>query len=366
MATAFILGAGFSKCAGLPVQSEFSNLLLNQIFSSPLDVAITGVLTRFLQDVFAWRAGSKIPELEDIFTCIDLSANSGHHLGIEHTPKVLRAIRRMTIHRIFSILDYRFDYSPEIERLLRFFTSSQMAPPGFIVLNWDIVLEKHLARLGLGVDYGCDTIDWATPSPIPHTAPVPVCKMHGSSNWVYCENCKGLFYDLNEKLALRSKVGLIKHDFRLFDEKFSGKHFNRLLNLSPEGRRCHRCKNMVSSHIATFSYRKSFRTHAYPAIWHRAEDLLASADHWIFIGYSLPKADYELKSLLKTAQLRYRHLAARPSKSIDVVVKGDEAKADYGAFFGRDSFEYFGHGLEEYVARLDARRERATTFPGAM
>jgi hypothetical protein len=34
---AFILGAGFSKCADLPVQKEFSTLLTSDEFSNPID-----------------------------------------------------------------------------------------------------------------------------------------------------------------------------------------------------------------------------------------------------------------------------------------------------------------------------------------
>jgi hypothetical protein len=67
------------------------------------------------------------------------------------------------------------------------------------------------------------------------------------------------------------------------------------------------CNNAVASHIATFSYRKSFRTAAYPAIWSEAENILANSKKWIFIGYSLPEADFELKHLIKNAELRFRH-----------------------------------------------------------
>jgi hypothetical protein len=109
---------------------------------------------------------------------------------------------------------------------------------------------------------------------------------------------------------------------------------------------------MISSHIATFSYRKSFRTHAYPSIWHEAAKILARSSHWIFVGYSLPKADFELKHLLKSAQLRFSHRnPARPIK-IDVVVKGDGSKAEYEGFFGVEKCRYFSGGLEEYVKIL--------------
>jgi len=46
-----------------------------------IDRAITAVLAGFMADVFGWKEGGAWPTLEDIFTSIDLSASSGHHLG---------------------------------------------------------------------------------------------------------------------------------------------------------------------------------------------------------------------------------------------------------------------------------------------
>ena len=37
--------------------------------------------------------------------------------------------------------------------------------------------------------------------------------------------------------------------------------------------------------------------------WSSAERLLRNAEKWVFIGYSLPAADYEFKHLLKRVQL---------------------------------------------------------------
>jgi hypothetical protein len=223
---------------------------------------------------------------------------------------------------------------------------------GFLVLNWDIVLEKHLARMAPAIlpDYACELSDWHNRNNVPSTArQVPVCKMHGSSNWVYCENCKCLFYDLNEKLSLRTKAGLIKADFRLFDERFTGALFDSSLGIDPHERHCPLCDNMVSTHIATFSYRKSFRTHAYPSIWHRAERILSEADRWVFIGYSLPKADYEIKHLLKVAQLSMAHKRRNRKLEIDVVVKGNSALGDYESVLGRGTFTFHSDGLAGYV-----------------
>ena len=289
--------------------------------------------------------------LEDMFTCLDLSAATGHHLGIAYTPKRLRALRRMMIYRIFEILDSRSRRAPEIESLVSHFVRSS-TPAAFVVLNWDIVLERSFRRVhaGLPVDYLCDARDWNRPTLEQEPGGVVVCKMHGSSNWVYCENCKSLFYDVDLKLPLHNRVGLIKSDFRLFDQSFTDAVFDQAINVDPGQRQCPFCDNTVASHIATFSYRKSFRTSAYSAVWSSAERILSLANHWVFVGYSLPEADYEFKHLLKTAELQLRHKNRAHPRKIEVVYTGnDQTKTKYERFFG-PSPVYHPGGLAGYAA----------------
>jgi len=347
---AFILGAGFSKCADLPVQNEFSTLLTSHEFDNPIDLVVTAAIKDFLKDVFGWKENREIPSLEDIFTFIDLSAGSGHHLGIKYKPNRLRALRRMLIYRTFQIIDHRFRYSSDIERLLRYYKKDDCS---FVVMNWDIVLEKHLQTIDRRrkINYITPSHDWNNHESGNSEDGIKIYKMHGSSNWVYCENCKTLFYLLDEKLSLHKKVGLVKSDFRLFDEKFTDKHFDTSIGIRPNEKQCRICNNSVASHIATFSYRKSFRTAAYPAIWFEAENILANAAKWIFIGYSLPEADFELKHLIKSAELRLKH--KKMKREIDVVIYKDlNAKSKFEKFFGEQNVSIFENGLSDYVSAL--------------
>jgi hypothetical protein len=346
---AFILGAGFSKCAELPVQAEFSPLVTSEDFDSPADLLITEIISSFLEEAFGWKKGREIPALEDVFTSIDLSANNGHYLGHTYSPEMLRALRRMLIYRIFQILDQRFRVCPEIDQLLRHYLPNDCS---FIVMNWDIVLEKHLNEIdpSLEVDYVSPSYNWSTNLQENPARAVKICKMHGSGNWMYCENCKSVFYQLDKKVSLHTKVGLQLRDFQLFNVSFQEQEIADAL-AEVQGNRCRRCHNIFSSHIATFSYRKSFSTAAYSAIWNEAENLLAEADNWIFIGYSLPEADFELKHLIKSAELRI------PDKSkhrkIDAVLYQDEpAKNKFERFFGREKVSVYEEGLTEYVKTL--------------
>lgn len=345
---AFILGAGFSKCADLPVQAEFSSLLTSDEFHNSIDIVITKAIKGFLKDVFGWKEKRNIPALEDIFTFIDLSAGSGHHLGIKYKPNRLRALRRMLIYRIFQIIDHRFKYSNDIDKLLRYYKNDECS---FIVMNWDIVLEKHLQTIDnrRNINYITPSYEWNNKERGNNDNGIKICKMHGSSNWAYCENCKTLFYLLSEKLSLHKKVGLVKSDFRLFDEKFSDKHFDDSIAMNPKEKQCRICNNSLASHIATFSYRKSFRTAAYPAIWFEAENILANSTKWIFIGYSLPEADFELKHLIKSAELRLKH--KKMEREIDVVIYNDtNTQYKFQKFFGAENVNIIDKGLSNYVS----------------
>jgi len=49
---------------------------------------------------------------------LDLSANSDHNLGRVYSLQKLRAIRRLSIHRVFDILDTRFEHNQNVHLLL--------------------------------------------------------------------------------------------------------------------------------------------------------------------------------------------------------------------------------------------------------
>ena len=354
--TTFVLGAGFSKDAGLPVSSDLYKKILSNEFDSKIEEAITQAISDFLFTVFGWQGqiNDDLPSLEDIFTCIDLSESTGHNLGYHYKPNHLRALRRLLIHRIFSILDRRYEESPEISKLLRNFCidNNSEIKCNFIVLNWDIVLENHLRALNQRVNYCIPCYDWYDPRMPLSLEGFSICKMHGSSNWVYCDNCKSLFYSFDEKLALHLDAGLNYADFKSLNLEIDPEDFNS--RFRSEETLCKLCKNKVSTHIATFSYRKSFRTAAYSSIWYQAEKLLADSDHWIFIGYSLPDADYEFKHLLKSAQIRNSQFNIGEGKKIDVVTNDRNIGEKYKLFFGHKSINNFHcNGLKDYVSELN-------------
>jgi hypothetical protein len=107
----------------------------------------------------------------------------------------------------------------------------------------------------------------------------------------------------------------------------------------------------LGARIATFSYRKALEFPMFQKSWFAAEELLRDAEEWIFIGYSLPAADFEFKYLLKRTQL-----SRRKPPLIKVVTGGGKYSAqmtlrNYKRFFGRSIQEknFYSEGLASFV-----------------
>jgi hypothetical protein len=209
---ALIVGAGFSAAAGVPS----TNRLAKRFLASPsgtsgsVDDAITEALTTFWNKVFGAGADTQ-PTLEEHFTSLDLAANTGHQLGRSYPPRRLRAIRRLSIHRTFQVLDRNYRHSPAIATLLRK-VSRVDRTLSLVSLNWDIVAEKHLDALSAEYKYDID-VRYIDGERI-ERGPIRLYKMHGSSNWLYCDSCRQLYAPRDGgKAALNLNAYLEPHDF---------------------------------------------------------------------------------------------------------------------------------------------------------
>ncbi len=356
MKTAVILGAGFSKNSGIPIQSEIPGLLISYEKEESFENYISRVIENFIKDTFGYTGGKNLPNIDDILTSIDISTNSGHHLGIKYSPLTLRSIRRILSYRVFSILEKNFQLSQDTMELIKHLNNSGQ-DTGYIVLNWDTVLEKYLQMEygNLKIDYCNQGIEWDSEVSNYESRMIKVIKPHGSVNWLYCDNCRALYHDLHDKFTLIEKAGFIERDFEIMD-------LHEIVNIDKKvikSKNCKRCGDYLSSHIATFSYRKSFRTNSFPDIWKEGEELLSNSDKWLFIGYSLPEADYEFKHLLKIAQLKYKHIRNNAPSIEVILLHSDKTTEKYKCFFGDNLNCIYNGGIKEY---LDKRGSQNLKF----
>jgi len=362
--TAVILGAGFSRSLGVP---DYSRVL--KTIASPLnkerynldetqhliDLEITKHIKDFLQEVFDCdvEGGDDIPSLEQVFTFIDLSINSEHNLGNKYFAVKLRGLRRFLIYKLFLIIDKSYSREHFVNGLFEFLSDAD-----FVTLNWDIVLEQCLLRNGNQYKYGVDEV----PVGIYDNKLViddecrnnentrRIAKVHGSANWAYCNNCRHLFYMKEQKIAKAIQSGIYVEDIKRFYNAgdTDSEQLNALKNAirhNARSKQCLYCDCSLETHIATFSYNKNFSTHAFDSSWKYAREILEKSERWIFIGYSLPDADFEFIHMLKCIQKQTDF-----PKEVIVVLKEDvHAEKKYITMFGKNNVSVFNKGIDDFV-----------------
>ena len=292
--TVYLLGAGFSFYAGIPLQKHFAeDILRGATFGDdqPSKI-IVDALETFVRRVFHRPAGKgdNWPDWEDLFTCVDLSANSGHYLGRRYDPHRLRTIRRAILSRIVRMLEQRYKKALSdgskgelLQHLDQFLSAIDLTTSAFVSLNWDTVLELRLMKqhADLQFDYGPHvtparfisnkdsriTADAGDPS----KRHVNIAKMHGAINWLYCDNCRCQFsFPANRTGSVASQL-MQKRDWLTLRPK-AKKH-------PRSGKwRCSNCGVLLGIRIATFSYRKILDSPILAKTWFHAGRLAPASE----------------------------------------------------------------------------------------
>jgi hypothetical protein len=255
----------------------------------------------------------------------------------------------MTIHRIFSLLKGRGVQNTWVLELFKRFR--EKFDLTIVTTNWDTEAEWCLELLGIPLNYGLDEI--TETDRLPPGEGIPVLKLHGCINRGYCDCCRTLIrFKGIENAVISLRLLLDPEDFELFDAGREVADGLRRMQVKPSVYsamgKCWGCGARVSLRVATFSYRKDLSADAFYTVWDKARTSLQLAGKWLFVGYSLPEADVDIRHLLKAAQLARRD----PSRvSVDVVLKSDcESGHRYKRFFGVRDDQVFYDGLDEWIS----------------
>ena len=341
-----IAGAGFSYNAGLPLAADFTRELLDvsRLKKDGPSAILVEAMKYFVDEVFGGGAHLKHkqwPQLEDLFTTIDLAANTGHNLGPTYSASDLRAMRRALIVRLIRMLAISFRAkrrAPDdpYNRVVEFLSKVDTRKVGFLSMNWDSVIEDLIVETqgAHTIDYGFGAIagEFVKGSVRlkrgrPASKFVTILKPHGSVNWMYCDACSRLFWfspNSSERIAAR----IFRDSDGLILERIIGKKPKPAIKPAT----CPGCSaQALGTRFATFSYRKALEFPMHQATWSKAEELLQEAKTWVFIGYSMPAADYQFKHLLKRVQLSRRK---KPKILLVTKAPADETIDNYRRFFG--------------------------------
>jgi hypothetical protein len=374
----YVLGAGFSIPAGAPSQAQ----ILADIFSldehSERFLEARQKLRDFLEEDLRIDAATiERAVLEDIYTPIDRCIADGTSLKSKSAmdlQKIREELGYLISHTIARRIDQNL-HVPGAGGYVNTFAdhlvskaarraelaaetddssaAKEYDPFSIISLNWDILLDNALHQ-ALGnrhhgpfgdydpfgvVDYCCYISSLDSGDPRIRSGlwslgcrgyNVKLLKLHGSMNWLQCPNCQRLFVQFGVKALDR-------------------------LGRTP----CRHClkyghKNHLAGSLVMPTFLKDLSNFQIKLVWQNAGVELMEAKRLVFIGYSLPHADFEFRQLLS----RMVHRDAE----VDVVLyegSDDDAKRRYRAeqdryrqFFGNRRLRFYSAGVVDFVNTL--------------
>ncbi len=355
----FFLGAGFSKGVGAPLQAEILYKILNlntaniQYEKRPIFVENVDRIRKLLTEIMYLDITDKelLIDLEDVFTPLDACISNNYsfrNLSINDVieyRKSLDVILSMFMEYELEYLDIRSSY---IQKIADYVVEQKVVRPksdkvSFITTNWDIILDNAIYRsinkqnLKNGViDYCCHTTQYDTEDKIMPSLlakgkgyyNVKILKLHGSLNWLFCPRCNRLYTKFYKKISTHE---FIKRPVcRICDKNF------RNTNSNDQG-------PMLTGQLLMPTYMKDLSNVQFKMIWQKANIELSEAKKIIFIGYSFPMADFEIRQLLS------RNVPH--DTEIEVVLKGNnkEIERRYRSFFGRRNINFNIEGAEKYI-----------------
>lgn len=357
--TVYILGAGFSKEASAPSQEELVNKIFEIHSQFPYEFTNGTVdsFKTFLTDtlLIPENLHNKIP-LEDIFTPLDrcLADNiSFRNLDIDQI-KEIRGLIYYLIGKTLEILlrnsekTYIDNFANHlVEKASKRLNHSYREVDNVSVLstNWDSLLDNSLKQnidnnynKKAVVDYCCYISSyWENDESVKPGLEilgqggfnVKLLKLHGSLNWLQCPRCLRVYVDFHNKIAIGQYTAPV--NCRHCDKHF-GQHDSHKL----------------SSNLIMPTFLKNLSNPQYKLIWQNAGIELSEAERIVFIGYSLPQADFEMRQLLSRM--------VRPTTKIEVVDYGEETLPRiidtmnrYKVFFGNRNPQFFLKGAKHYL-----------------
>ncbi|MCF8002203.1 MAG: hypothetical protein K9K76_10150 [Halanaerobiales bacterium] len=302
--------------------------------------------------------------LEDIFTLLDKALILKENFKI-YSDDNLNDIKKALHDCILYILANNMQHDSDLYKHIGdYFVNERLKhnleddPYSIISLNWDILLDHYITNAckkqeeDIQLDfcyYNNDLNDKPTSTLLKASEiyNIKLMKLHGSMNWLMCNNCGRIFTDYINNISLSS------------------------LDDSNKGIKCKYCQQLnrnytLKSSIITPTFLKDFENIHYKNIWHNAYLDLCEADKIIFIGYSLPAADFELRYILKRAIkpeaeiVVILHENDKPDKYLNLVNDGDDVDRSllryrldlpcyrYKAFFHNHKIDFQYNGIRGY------------------
>ncbi|MBR3627213.1 MAG: hypothetical protein IKN42_00015 [Elusimicrobia bacterium] len=305
----FIMGAGASKDDNLPIQDEILTNILKQEFAFKNKEGshiqeykrVSNEIKSLLKNIFTGSKATDNISLENIFNVLETAISKNENIGSIQIEKIkkyydslLKGIMFATLtdaklkeHNIFN-KNPKSPYTLLGQKIYEGFKNQAEINLSFITFNYDICLDRVLLSMydedenkSFDVDFGIDLGNYEQEKWFhrPRKRKINLLRPHGSINWVFCKSCGKVF----------SKISKQGNPLDLIGKK-----------------KCYNCGlSSVEPYIIHPTNNRIYENKYIMQIWSKVEDILQKADHWCFIGYSLPEADRFFSYILsKTYNLR--------------------------------------------------------------
>lgn len=305
----FFLGAGFTKGATgtAPVGDELARAVLGRICRYAPDIGrgmnpARAFVSRFFGVQMTGSPPTVVPRLEDVLTLADWSwvhkQNLAPDYGYTEARRARNALLRAVVNELAETLRTQAH-----ECCDQFFgkLAEGRASYAIVSTNYDLVADNQLMRVGScnygvrarrnlsledvredhyrrgGVRGGASDLKWhnGNRSGYVNQGAVMNLKLHGSLNWLYCPRCQELDVTTGEKST------------QLLTDQGSS-----LLCANSA------CTCDYEPLLILPTMYKQYENRVLEDTWNLASMALEQAHRVVFIGYSLPEADYELKCLI--------------------------------------------------------------------
>lgn len=373
MGKVYILGAGFSKSAGLPLASELLGELKTFVYRQPKLVSSLGdpqenwevfetAASRITERLLGTpMTAEEFPDLELLLTLMDLyrklrggaletafrfSSPPAHRAAayslLDNVPVDQFAAAYGKISWLVSdyFRDFIFktarseSFRQRCEYIGQFARDVVQLGDTVITFNYDTLAESFLCEarkwlphdgygvhLPLGYEpFGLSTLsDLPLPLPELPASPIKVLKLHGSASWVKNGDTLLLNPDFLNYLDHRWRHPAIE---ALVTEDDVLKGYVRNMAASP--------RDLGDGKPAAIipTYLKTYAESPYADLWRAASTALTTAEEVVVIGYSLPKADVAAQTLLLSVP-----------KSAPFTVVNPSGKGHYEEVLGRGVVE---------------------------
>lgn len=362
----FFIGAGFTKAIAntAPTGAQF----LSKAFSGDflLDQRIKKVKD-FIDEIYYPITVSdtpdrknNIPNIEDVLSLLDYSIQNKETLHNKFLYEEIIEIRNNLVYLIGKViketiehdgnikLDLSDDFIKKVKQLIDHNNESSI-----ISTNYDIILDNSLIRICKSCKYGFllrHNIFW-NPDPKEKIKKVngqpsydynfngnnisgsinrgiiDLLKIHGSLNWFYCPKCNEIDITILRKgttdLAADQSMYICENRF---------------------------CTSNYEPLIVTPTMLKVYDNDYIQNLWKESEKKIADSDQLVFIGYSLPEADYHLRSMIVRGLVKNEKrpklliIDKKPEKS-EEIQWSKNVENRYKLLFGTQNIDFKPIGL---------------------